>query len=88
MALERVDVGAEGGTAATASLTCAWCASIRSISSGSSAARSRSKGKSIFRRCTQCGERNLVREGDFFCAICDAELPVAWNFGEVVRPKT
>ena len=28
-----------------------------------------------FRRCPQCGERNLVRDGDFTCALCDAELP-------------
>ena len=33
-----------------------------------------------FRRCPGCGERNLVRDGDFTCAICDAELPAAWNF--------
>lgn len=34
-----------------------------------------------FRRCPGCGERNLVRDGEFACAICDAELPAAWNFG-------
>lgn len=34
-----------------------------------------------FRRCPGCGERNLVRDGEFTCAICDAELPAAWNFG-------
>lgn len=33
-----------------------------------------------FRRCPRCGERNLVRDGDFTCAICDAELPATWNF--------
>jgi hypothetical protein len=36
-----------------------------------------------FRRCPQCGERNIVRDGDFTCAICDAELPAWWNFAEV-----
>jgi hypothetical protein len=35
----------------------------------------------VFRRCPRCGERNIVREGDFICAICDAELPASWNFG-------
>lgn len=25
--------------------------------------------------CPRCGERNLVRYGDFICAICDAALP-------------
>ena len=34
----------------------------------------------VFRRCPACGERNLVKEGWFFCALCDAELPTAWNF--------
>ena len=36
-----------------------------------------------FRRCPRCGERNLARDGDFTCAICDAELPVSRNFGSV-----
>lgn len=35
-----------------------------------------------FRRCPRCGERNLVRDGDFTCAICDADLPASWNFGD------
>ncbi len=34
-----------------------------------------------FRRCEVCGERNVVKEGVFVCAICDADLPAAWNFG-------
>ena len=38
-----------------------------------------------FRRCLRCGERNLVRDGDFTCAICDAELPASWNFGSVAK---
>jgi hypothetical protein len=38
-----------------------------------------------FRRCLRCGERNLVRDGDFTCAICDAELPASWNFGSVAE---
>jgi hypothetical protein len=33
-----------------------------------------------FRRCPRCGERNLVRDGDFGCAICGADLPLTWNF--------
>lgn len=39
-----------------------------------------------FRRCPACGERNLVRDEDFTCALCDAELPVTWNFGETLNP--
>jgi hypothetical protein len=30
-------------------------------------------------------ERNLVRDGDFSCAICEAELPAAWNFGSAAQ---
>lgn len=33
-----------------------------------------------FRRCPACGERNLVKEDWFVCALCDAELPSEWNF--------
>ena len=34
----------------------------------------------VFRRCDACGERNLVKDDVFACALCDAELPAAWNF--------
>ncbi len=34
----------------------------------------------IFRRCPSCGERNIVRDGDFTCAMCDSVLPAWWNF--------
>ncbi|SNT28619.1 hypothetical protein SAMN05421812_104249 [Asanoa hainanensis] len=33
-----------------------------------------------FRRCPACGERNIVRDADFTCALCAADLPAAWNF--------
>lgn len=36
--------------------------------------------KVIFRRCPTCGERNVVRDNDFTCALCDSSLPVGWNF--------
>ncbi|MET8832761.1 hypothetical protein ABZV78_02420 [Micromonospora sp. NPDC004540] len=29
----------------------------------------------VFRRCLDFGERNLVRDGDYICALCGAELP-------------
>lgn len=32
-----------------------------------------------FRRCTACAEITIVRDGDFVCVFCDAELPAAWN---------
>jgi hypothetical protein len=33
----------------------------------------------LFRRCPQCGATNLVKDRVFVCAICDADLPAAWN---------
>jgi hypothetical protein len=40
----------------------------------------------VFRRCTACGERNIVREDDFTCAPCGQALPRHWNFaGDLVR---
>ncbi|MEV6600899.1 hypothetical protein AB0M36_29240 [Actinoplanes sp. NPDC051346] len=36
--------------------------------------------KLVFRRCPACGERNIVRDGDFTCALCDSALPKLWNF--------
>jgi hypothetical protein len=35
----------------------------------------------IFRRCPRCGERNLVKDDWFVCALCEADLPREWNFG-------
>ncbi len=34
----------------------------------------------VFRRCPACGERNLVKDCDFVCAVCGADLPPEWNF--------
>jgi hypothetical protein len=34
----------------------------------------------IFRHCPTCGERNIVRDDDFTCALCTSDLPVQWNF--------
>jgi hypothetical protein len=36
----------------------------------------------VFRRCPDCGAVNVVRDGDFVCAICDADLPARWNVDE------
>lgn len=40
----------------------------------------------LFRRCTVCGERNLVKDRFFFCSICEAPLPLRWNFPESPTP--
>jgi hypothetical protein len=34
----------------------------------------------VFRRCTDCGERSIVRDGDFTCVLCGGTLPAQWNF--------
>jgi hypothetical protein len=33
-----------------------------------------------FRLCTACGQRNVVRDEWYQCAVCDAELSPTWNF--------
>lgn len=35
----------------------------------------------VFRRCPACGERSIMKDGWFVCALCGADLPAAWNFG-------
>jgi hypothetical protein len=35
-----------------------------------------------FRRCPKCEAINIVKEGFFFCGVCDAALPEEWNFGQ------
>ena len=36
-----------------------------------------------FRLCPACGERNIVKDKWFFCALCNASLPLEWNFGGI-----
>ncbi|WP_018534892.1 MULTISPECIES: hypothetical protein [unclassified Streptomyces] len=33
----------------------------------------------VFRRCEACGERGIVRDDDFVCVFCGADLPREWN---------
>lgn len=33
----------------------------------------------VFRRCPHCQERNLVKDDDPYCAVCETELPSEWN---------
>ncbi|MEO3787382.1 hypothetical protein ABGB12_28990 [Actinocorallia sp. B10E7] len=33
----------------------------------------------VFRRCPRCHQRNIVKDGHFVCAVCEAPLPDAWN---------
>jgi hypothetical protein len=39
----------------------------------------------IFRRCESCGSTNIIKEGVFRCAVCEAQLPHDWNFGRTRR---
>lgn len=34
----------------------------------------------LFRLCEGCGQTNIVKEGDFTCAVCGTELEQEWNF--------
>jgi hypothetical protein len=33
----------------------------------------------VFRRCTKCREHAVVKEDDFVCVFCGADLPASWN---------
>ncbi len=34
----------------------------------------------VFRLCPKCRERSIVKEQVFHCGLCDAPLPLRWNF--------
>ena len=34
----------------------------------------------VFRLCPSCGQRNVVKDSWFHCAVCSASLPAHWNF--------
>jgi hypothetical protein len=36
----------------------------------------------VFRRCGACRQVNVVKDGWFYCAACDALLPSTWNLAE------
>lgn len=36
--------------------------------------------KFIFRKCDNCGQKNIVKDEWYFCAVCDTSLSKAWNF--------
>lgn len=57
-----------------------WPAVARALESAGISHPGRFTAEMTFRRCTACGERNLVKDELFVRAICDAELPAAWNF--------
>lgn len=34
----------------------------------------------VFRRCPRCSETNIVKDNWYVCALCEADLPTAWNY--------
>ncbi|WP_206292752.1 hypothetical protein [Humisphaera borealis] len=36
-----------------------------------------------FRKCGSCGERNIVKDGWFYCDVCGEALPEKWNFTDL-----
>ncbi|MGH3390108.1 MAG: hypothetical protein ACRDOO_14660 [Actinomadura sp.] len=36
----------------------------------------------IFRRCTRCHQRNIVKDDHYVCAICGTPLPSVWNMDQ------
>lgn len=36
----------------------------------------------VFRACTNCLTRNIVRDDDFTCAVCGSALPADWNLDQ------
>lgn len=59
-----------------------WPAVARSLDSAGIAHPGHFTIAVTFRRCNACGERNLVKDDWFECAICGAELPASWNFDQ------
>jgi hypothetical protein len=41
----------------------------------------------LFRLCPACGQRNVVKDEWYQCAVCDAELPLLWNFDPAARAE-
>jgi len=34
----------------------------------------------VFRKCNSCSQINIIKDGWFFCDVCQAPLPNHWNF--------
>lgn len=35
---------------------------------------------SVFRRCPECSQINIVKDDWYMCGVCDSPLPTKWNF--------
>jgi hypothetical protein len=58
-----------------------WPAVARALDRTGVAHPGRFTDEFIFRRCPRCDGRNVVKDGDYTCAICGEALPSQWNFG-------
>ncbi|MEM6926438.1 MAG: hypothetical protein AAF602_05890 [Myxococcota bacterium] len=59
---------------------CCWPAVARALDDAGLPHPGRFTETFVFRRCPECGERNLVKDDWFVCGLCDAPLPAHWNF--------
>ncbi|TDD67469.1 hypothetical protein E1293_37985 [Actinomadura darangshiensis] len=40
----------------------------------------------VFRRCSQCRQRNIVKDDNYVCAVCGNSLPTTWNMDSPGTP--
>ena len=57
-----------------------WPAVARAISAAGLLAPETYSPSLIFRRCPTCQTINVVKDDEFVCAVCEANLPAEWNF--------
>ena len=36
--------------------------------------------KYTFRKCDKCGQKNIIKDEWYFCAVCDEPISKTWNF--------
>jgi hypothetical protein len=56
-----------------------WAAVAAAVDRGGLARPAGFTQEVVFRRCPECGEVNVVREGFLVCAFCESGLPAEWN---------
>lgn len=57
-----------------------WAAVAAALDRAEVAHPDRFTNEILFRLCTACAERNVVKDGWFVCGVCGAGLPAEWNF--------
>lgn len=56
-----------------------WSAFVAALGSARLASPARFDPLCVFRRCVECGNLTLVKDGVFECGSCRAELPAGYN---------